>query len=131
MDGQRPLGAGWGVEAVNLFIPGEFTTLNEYIDAERTNKYIAAQIKQAETQRVQVEAVNCPPVVIYPAALRFVWYRRNRRSDPDNVAFATKFILDGLMGAGVLAGDGWKYISSIKHDFELDAKNPGVEVVTV
>jgi len=116
---------------MNLFIPGEFTTLNDYIDAERTNKYMAAQIKQVETQRVSVEAVNCPPVVVYPVKLRLTWYRKNRRSDPDNVAFATKFILDGLTEAGVLEGDGWKYISSIAHEFCLDTKSPGVEVTTV
>ena len=30
-------------------LPGEFTTLNKYINAERTNRYLGAKIKKEET----------------------------------------------------------------------------------
>jgi len=39
-----------------------------------------------------------------------------------------KFILDGLVQAGVLSNDGWKQIGKVTHDFKIDRQNPRVEV---
>ena len=114
---------------MKIIIPGEFTTLNEYIDAERGNKFAAAELKKQETLRVEMETldIDCPRFN-YPLDLTVFWYRRNRRSDPDNVSFAIKFILDGLQQSEILDGDGWKHINSICHVFVIDKDDPRVEI---
>ena len=114
---------------MNFYIPGELTTLNEFIAAMNRNRYDGAKIKKVETQRVVIACRELPPIEHYPVNLSLKWYRSNRRSDPDNVAFAIKFILDGLQSAGVLRQDTWATIKSISHQFEIDADNPGVEIV--
>ena len=114
---------------MNFYIPGELATLNDFIAAMNRNRYDGAQIKRLETQRVKMACRELHPVGHYPVDLRLTWYRADRRSDPDNVAFAIKFILDGLQQAGIIKQDNWKCVNSITHNFELDAENPGVEIV--
>jgi Holliday junction resolvase RusA-like endonuclease len=114
---------------VNFFIPGELTTLNQYIAAMNANRYDGAKIKKMETQRVMIACRDIPPVEQYPVNLRLTWYRQNQRSDSDNISFAIKFVLDGLQEAGVLRQDTWACIKSIHHEFAIDRNNPGVEVV--
>ena len=63
-----------------------------------------------------------------PVCLSITWYMKNRRKDPDNISFAVKFILDGLVNAGALPNDGWNEIVEITHHFVVDAKQPRVEV---
>ena len=63
-----------------------------------------------------------------PAAISFIWRERSRRRDFDNIAAGAKFVLDGLVKAGVLGGDGWSHVWSIEHLFQVDAKRPGVMV---
>ena len=51
------------------------------------------------------------------------------RRDVDNIAFAHKFILDGLVSAGVLEGDSRKYVIGLQDEFpEPDPDNPRVEI---
>jgi Holliday junction resolvase RusA-like endonuclease len=114
----------------SIFFPDQFTSLNDYISAERGNKYQAAVIKRSETQRVQICAMQAGlrPVQHYPVALTFTWIRKNRRSDPDNIVAAKKYILDGLVRAGVLRDDGWDEIVRFTDIWEIDRDHPGVKV---
>lgn len=112
-----------------LVIAGELTDLNTYIDAERKSKYDAAEIKKTETYLCQIEATRqLKGVVQTPVHLHFMHYSRDRRKDPDNLAFCKKFILDGMVNAGVLPGDSRKYVKSFKDDFGVDKQNPRIEV---
>jgi Holliday junction resolvase RusA-like endonuclease len=111
-----------------IFIPGEFVTANEYIGAERSNRYAAANIKKFETYRAKLAGMQAKPVKYYPVDLYFTWIRCDRMVDPDNCAFSIKFILDGLVKAKVLVDDGWNQIRSIHHEFVVDKNNLGVEV---
>ena len=119
---------------LHIVLPGEYTTQNQYIQAERTHLQRAAGIKSSETERVKLEVMSqfgvdaIPKVTSYPVDVTIFWYRTDRRSDPDNVAFAVKFILDGLQAAGVLRNDGWKQINSICHIFRIDKNAPRVEI---
>jgi hypothetical protein len=64
-----------------------------------------------------------------PARLRFEWRERDRRRDPDGVsAGGKKLVLDGLVMAKVLAGDGWKHIAGWEDSWSVDADQPGVMV---
>ena len=51
----------------------------------------------------------------YPVWLTYTWYSKYARIDTDNVAFAVKFIHDGLIDAGVLDGDGRRHIAGLSH----------------
>ena len=113
---------------LEFFIPGELTTLNEFISATNRNRHAGAEIKRNETRRVTLAAREIPEVSNYPIDLYLTWYRSNRKSDPDNVAFAIKFVLDGLQIAGVLKQDTWACVRSITHKFEVDRNNPGVAI---
>jgi len=112
-----------------IFIPDTLTSCNEYISAERTNKYLAAKIKKIETERVRWACFGVPPVEDYPVHIAFMWLCPNKRLDPDNIAFARKFILDGLQKAGVLKDDSWNYINGFSDTFNLAGNRVGVNIV--
>ena len=52
--------------------------------------------------------------------------------DCDNVAFAKKYILDGLKEAKIIPDDSRKYVAGLGGDFfEIDKNNPRVEVAFI
>jgi len=105
---------------------GSFTSLNKYILKERTNRFAGAKLKKGETDRVVHGLWSVKPLEgRYDVS--FTWFCKDKRQDPDNIAFAKKFILDGFVKAGVLKNDGWKQIRSFKDTFMVD-KNERVEV---
>lgn len=116
---------------MRLVIPGELTDLNTYIQAERGNKFIAAKIKREETERVAMEAriqLRTWKAQNLPVTLSYRWYTVDLRKDCDNVAYAQKYVQDGLVEAGVLPNDSRKYVSGFRHEFFVDKNNPRVEI---
>lgn len=111
-------------------IPGKLPGLNEYISAERANKYKAAKLKQDAERRIMYAARQQLRGVRYtePVVLHYLWVEKNRRRDKDNIAFAKKFIQDALVRCGVLQNDGWKEIENFTDAFAVDAADPRVEV---
>lgn len=113
-------------------IYGSLTTLNPYINAERAHKHRGARIKKDQTSLVcwSAKAAKLKPfngkrkvhVVIH-------WYAKDKRTDKDNVSFAKKFILDGLVWAGVLIDDGWNQIGHIIDLYSVDPSEPRIEVI--
>ena len=63
-----------------------------------------------------------------PITIKFTWICKDRRKDKDNVRVGAKYILDGLVEAGVLRGDGWNQIQGFTDHFDIDRKNPRIEV---
>lgn len=110
-------------------IPGELPAMNEMIGQNRLNVYAGAALKKRATKWVE-GAVKSAGVqeIAEKVDLRCTWYCKNRRKDPDNTASAVKFILDGLVSAGVLENDGWKNVGRISHEFAIDKVAPRVEV---
>jgi Holliday junction resolvase RusA-like endonuclease len=113
-----------------LIIPGVLPGLNEYINAERRNKYQAAAMKkQAEHLIISLCRTQLKGVYLSkPVRIWYGWIEPNRKRDKDNIAFAKKFIQDGLVKAGVLKNDGWNEIEGFEDDFDVDAKNPRIIV---
>lgn len=68
------------------------------------------------------------PKITNPIDLQITWHRKNRKSDPDNIAGGIKFLLDGMVKAKLIENDGWKQINSIVHKFAVDKENPRVEI---
>lgn len=100
-----------------------FPTLNEYIDCERGSTIAAAAMKKKCTEQVRDQCLeqNIPPV-FRKVDLFFEWHSSTRH-DPDNVAFAKKFILDGLQLAGVLENDNRKFIGTMADEIIQDDEN--------
>lgn len=111
-------------------IKGELTDLNKYIKALNSSRWGGNNIKQEETHRVATEArlARLQPVQEYPVKITYRWYSKDERKDTDNVAFAKKFVNDGLVAAGVLANDSRKYVCGFSDEFFIDKNNPRIEV---
>ena len=114
-----------------LAIFGKLPTLNEYINAERTSKYLAAKMKKEAQDHIgwhvlhQLKGVR----IEKPVHMFFDWFSTNRKTDPDNISsYGRKLILDAVVGCGVLKSDGWKQIKSFTDCFAVDKENPRVIV---
>lgn len=109
---------------MEVTIQHKFITLNDYIDQERIpykGKFIANAIKQDETNQVVKQVKQFKYETLEGKYdVTFKWKLKSMRCDPDNIAFGQKFILDGLVRANYLKNDTFKYINSIKHEFEKD-----------
>ena len=102
-------------------------TLNKYITAERQNRIIGANIKKQETSLAAMQirsAMNrgIEPFA-WPCKLRFIWHVKNKRQDPDNIAFMKKYILDGMQEAGFIPNDSMRFITGFIDDFVIDGEN--------
>lgn len=124
---------------VALWVPGPLPGMNELIKAAKSgrgkgNAY--ARLKSQWTETVWALAKSARlPAITRPVVIEFRWLEPDKRRDPDNVAAGgRKLILDGLVAAGVLQGDGWKHVHAWRDSFAVwssvpMAKGPGVEVV--
>lgn len=112
-------------------IEGRMPGLNEYTRKERGNKYQGATMKRRETERAAWAAKAAHvPAFTEPVAVIIEWHEPNRRRDLDNVAFAKKFVLDGLVAADVLANDDPAHVFALSDTFHVDRKRPRI-VVTI
>jgi Holliday junction resolvase RusA-like endonuclease len=108
-------------------IPGKLTDLNTYVNKERANRFMGANIKKDNTEVCTLYAKRLKPID-KQVQINFTWHCENQKMDPDNICFAKKYILDGLVKAGVLQNDGWKQIKGFTDCFEVDKNNPRIEV---
>jgi Holliday junction resolvase RusA-like endonuclease len=103
---------------------GELTDLNTYINTERRNRFMGAKVKKDNTESVMWQTKKVKPITEYPVHIYITWYVKDQRKDPDNIAFAKKFILDALVENGILTNDGQKQISGFQDLILNDKKNP-------
>lgn len=117
-----------------LTIPGRLDNLNDYITAERANKYKGAQMK-ADNETIVIVAIRrCLRGIELrkPVHMHYRWYEKNSRRDKDNISsFGRKVIQDALVKSGVLQNDGWKNIVGFDDAFYIDKSNPRIEVEIV
>lgn len=115
-----------------LVIPTRLNNLNDYITADRTNRYKGAAmkarnealVKVAIKQQMRSIRIECP---VY---MEYTWYERNKRRDLDNISsFGRKVIQDALVQTRVLVNDGWNEIVGFSDQFYVDAANPRIEVL--
>ena len=112
-----------------LIIPGRMPSLNDYIAAMNKNRYVGNVMKHEQTDRVCGLAIaSRMPRFSSPVKIDFLWVEKTRRRDIDNVSFAQKFILDGLVKAGVIKDDSQRYVIGLSHMFAHDKDNPHIEV---
>ena len=111
--------AGSGREETITF-PIRLTGLNEYISAERTNRFKAAKIKRSTQDELNLyirHEINAGRLHRHekPCVLEIVWTEANNKRDADNIEFATKFIQDALVEMGIFPDDNRKYITGHRH----------------
>lgn len=111
-----------------IVIKGELTDLNKFIEAERRNRYVGARLKRENTEYVMWQTKGLEPVKHYPLHVHITWFTRNLKVDPDNTAFAKKYILDALVENKILKDDNRKMIKGFSDEFEVDEKNPRIVI---
>jgi Holliday junction resolvase RusA-like endonuclease len=106
---------------------------NAHEDKARANKYAAATDKKTWTNAVawMAKAAQCRPIdgkVNVHIIWGLRWSTLDKR-DPDNIYSAVKFVLDGLVLAGVLKNDTRRYVGSILHEYDESANKTLVHLV--
>lgn len=109
-------------------IKGTMPSLNEY-DSQHSSWHTNAALKRRWTNAVATCAGLAAKGRSYDSVfIEIRWIEKNKKRDKDNIAFAKKFILDGLVKAGIIANDGWKEISGWSESFAVDKLNPRIEI---
>ena len=114
---------------MQFVIPGQLPDLNRIINTSKRHWGGYAREKRRYTRQVALlaQAAGLRPIS-RPISIKFTWICKDRRKDKDNVRVGAKYILDGLVEAGVLRGDGWNQIQGFTDHFGIDRKNPRIEV---
>ena len=113
---------------------GKLPGLNEYLKAERIfrNGHCNGNDMKQECQLIISNAIRSQLKrlkINRPIRIIYDFYEQNRKRDLDNISStAHKFIQDSLVRCGVLANDGWEYITGFEDHFFVDRHNPRIEV---
>ena len=116
--------------AISQRLPG----LNEYIAALDYSKYKGHKLKQSTEEDicnyilVAKSKGTLKPVENYPIKVSFEWHETTKRRDLDNIASAKKYVLDAMQKAGIIKGDGQKYVGNISDTFCIPSNQDGVIV---
>lgn len=121
-------------DELRFFVPVRFPSLNELIGAANHNRFDGGRMKKEYTgiaescaRRAALEEGWTAPEG--PVTIEITWVEQSRRRDQDNVTAGQKYLLDGIVAAGVLLDDSQRYVpqpSTNKITFDKD--NQGVWV---
>ncbi len=114
-----------------LVIKGRLDGLNEFIAAQRSNKYKGAALKKRNQAKVE-DCIRHQLGHIHlhgKVKLHYQWFEANKRRDLDNVSgFGHKVIQDALVECGVLDDDSPQYVIGYTDAFAVDRVEPRIEV---
>ena len=120
-------------------IEGRLPNYNDYTKAERisyitkTGKLMTNGSKMKKEKQKYVCAFIRRDLknlkLDKPVKMHYHYFEPNKRRDPGNFhAFCQKVTEDALQECGVLPNDNWEWIKAFTVDWELDKKNPRIEV---
>lgn len=118
---------------VQFTIEGRLPGINEYVLAERGNKYNGAKLKKTAQREVEyyIQAARLPRVRT-PIRLVYTFFEKDRRRDKDNISgFAHKVIQDALVQQHIIDDDGWREIAGWTDAFAVDKDRPRIEVTLI
>lgn len=112
-----------------LIIFGRLAGLNEIVSANRKNRYMGANMKRENQDRI-IEAIKVCGInrITKPIDVHILWVEPNCRRDHDNVAAGKKFILDGLVEAGIIKNDSPAFVRDMTDRFRVSREMPRIEV---
>jgi hypothetical protein len=113
---------------MSVDIPVGLPGLNEQIRAasviyskkgsNRRTEY--TEMKHFFTERVATElrAQGCIPDKPYDQIkVAFEWFEPQKRRDPDNIRAAAKFVMDGLVWAGIIKNDNLTHVRGLSDEY--------------
>jgi len=112
-----------------FIISGELPTRNEEIAASKKHWGAEGKLKREALDRCGWSNIKQIPK-LKAVKIKATFYREDRRTDPDNIISAIKYVIDSLQEYDVLENDGWKQIKGpMKLDWARDKENPRTEIV--
>ena len=105
--------------SIKCEISMKLPSLNEYINACRSNRFQGSKMKRDLENDIGVFIAKLPKFE-KPVKIHFHWVEGNKRRDLDNVAFAKKFILDAMVKAGKLKDDNRKCVTAFTDTFSYE-----------
>lgn len=113
-----------------LTIPGTLPGMNEIVATCKKHRQAYNELKEQCGMAVLWAITRCRlKPMVGPVAIHFTWVEPNAKRDPDNFRSGSKFILDALVSAEVLPGDGQQHILKLSDDWFIDKLNPRVDVL--
>lgn len=109
-----------------MYIDYDFPNWNKYIDAERTNKFMASKMKKQEKEIIKYLCRELKPIKDYPVIIKIKKYVKTKNTDVDNIRI--KGLLDGLVEMGILKNDNLNYIKEIRLTAEVSKEKNGIEI---
>ena len=109
-----------------ITIPCELADMNEIVKLAKRSPFAYSKLKKDNTNICAWASKKLPKME--RIRLKITYICKDKKKDPDNIAVAKKFILDGLVAAGVIENDGWGQIAGWTEEFEVDKKNPRIEI---
>ncbi len=121
------------MESITFFLDFPLPTLNEMIRTARGNKYAAAAQKKKYTDIVATEIMVQTERPHFSAiSLDITWIETKKKRDPDNVFAAAKFLMDGIVAAGIIDDDDRDHVASITNRVVVsDSRGVAVMVSSV
>jgi len=110
-------------------LEASIVSLNKYINSNRKNKYAGNNQKQSLTRLYRLQLQNEGRIELKNSKIVMIWKLKDKRMDPDNVAFNKKFVLDGMVNSGLIEDDRHKHIGGFEDIFEYGHKQQKVEII--
>lgn len=112
----------------NYFIIGEkLPSLNEVINANRTNRFAAAEQKRRIQDKIgryilQARTDGTLKRLTEPCIVYMTFTEKTHRRDVDNIQSSQKFILDCLVNYQILPDDSPKWVKQIYHTIKYGSE---------
>lgn len=110
-------------------IVGELAKLNEHDNMNRSNRFGGAALKKRMTTLVADQCIELEPIT-NPVIVHFNWHYSSRH-DFDNIAFAKKYVLDGMIHSGKLPNDNQQWVKGFSDRFTKVSKGEEKVVVDI
>ena len=113
-------------------IIGRLPGTNEIITAAKKvgNGSVYTRMKRKFTSELAYRFRNGLDGVYELISLKLIWNEKKRYRDPDNVMGGIKFILDGLVQAGIIPDDNYKHIGAIEQEVKYGEKDSIMVIIT-
>lgn len=119
-----------------VIVMGRFPSLNEWVEAckvQRGKWNAGNAMKQKDQKKICMylaERMKKGTKLRPRIFIEYTFFELNTRRDKDNISsYFHKIFQDALVQMGYIEDDGWKYIKGMADYFEVDSKNPRVEIV--